>query len=175
MLNIHLKLLSLLFYQQMEFGHVWVKHCRTSGYGVINVQYPLTTAWSVTHAHRLSYIVFNRQYNNINGLDVSHLCHNRSCVLASHLVLEPHATNCSRTKCMLRGVCQGHGPHPDCMLQYAVNNNIWIWKVIAFLFITSNSVQFSLCMFNVILSHWMHNFSINGGGLQLVCPIDGVI
>jgi hypothetical protein len=46
--------------------HVWVKHCRTSGYGVINVQYPLTTAWSVTHAYRLNYIVFNRQYNNIN-------------------------------------------------------------------------------------------------------------
>jgi hypothetical protein len=102
---------------------VWVNHCRTSGYGVINVQCPLTGAWNVTNAHRLSYIVFNRQYNNINGLDVSHLCHNRSCVLAEHLVVEPRATNSSRTKCLLRGVCQGHGPHPNCLLQYAVNNN----------------------------------------------------
>jgi len=99
---------------------VWVRQCKPSGYGIINFKCPVTGAWKVTNAHRLSYIVFNRQYNNINGLDVSHLCHTRSCVLAEHLILESHATNSSRTKCQLRGVCQGHWPHPNCILQYTM-------------------------------------------------------
>lgn len=82
---------------------------------------------SVTNelAHRLAYMVDHRvtrtdsvmKQTDESGrvLEVSHLCHNKSCVKSDHLVLESNATNISREKCSRIGTCtESHLPH--CLL-----------------------------------------------------------
>ena len=70
-------------------------------------------------AHRLSY--FAHYQNQVPPpdckLDVSHLCHNKSCINPGHLVLEPHSTNCKRRLCHHEKRChENHQGGPLCMV-----------------------------------------------------------
>ena len=72
-------------------------------------------------AHQLVYFLFTKEVPPQNH-DISHLCHNKSCINFSHLSLEPHSTNQQRMTCKTysRGPktskCIGHQQYPDCIL-----------------------------------------------------------
>ena len=70
------------------------------------------------HVHRLSYMVSKRMhFDDIEGKDVSHLCHNTLCTNSDHLSLETHHINRTREICMNRNLCTGHGGYENCRLQ----------------------------------------------------------
>lgn len=96
---------------------LWTKVRKSTGpgYGVTSYRSPLSGKRSTLHAHRLSYMVFTGSMG-INGLDVSHLCHNPLCILVDHLSAEPHYVNASRIACVNRNVCMGHGAFSKCLL-----------------------------------------------------------
>ena len=50
------------------------------------------------------------------SLVASHLCHNKTCILATHLTFESNAINNTRKSCLRMGRCLGHHPYKDCML-----------------------------------------------------------
>lgn len=54
-----------------------------------------------SHVHRFIYYYYNEldSYDDLRGQEVSHLCHTKTCVNVSHLVLESHASNQSRITC----------------------------------------------------------------------------
>ena len=58
------------------------------------------------HAHRASYIAFNRKF--ILPYDISHCCHHSRCVNPDHLSHEPHDINIDRERCREVGSCCGH-------------------------------------------------------------------
>jgi hypothetical protein len=73
----------------------------------------------VESAHRMSYMRQNNLFkHNISRmdecghlLDISHICHNKSCINSKHLVLEQHAINQDREHCKAQGRCSGcHRP-----------------------------------------------------------------
>ena len=94
---------------------LWNMTPNHNGYGVIKFKSPITGQYQTVNAHRLSFMVFNETMD-ISGMDVSHLCHNRLCMLKDHLSAEPHAVNCSGVACCNRTKCQGHGQYPPCLL-----------------------------------------------------------
>ena len=56
------------------------------------------------------------------GLESSHLCHNKSCVNPEHLAAEPHNINMARVACVhertaraLPSFCFGHEGYPQCI------------------------------------------------------------
>lgn len=50
-------------------------------------------------------------------MKMSHLCHNRSCMLTEHLLLEPRRVNQERKHCMKQGVCTKFPDgYPNCIL-----------------------------------------------------------
>ena len=49
------------------------------------------------------------------NLDISHLCHLRSCVKISHLHQESRSLNNSRKGCFSQRLCIGHESAPDCV------------------------------------------------------------
>ena len=60
------------------------------------------------HAHRVSYILAHPD-EDIDGLDVDHLCHNPPCVNPTHLEAVTHAENMRRTAMALSPTCaRGH-------------------------------------------------------------------
>ena len=52
--------------------------------------------------------------------EASHLCHNKTCILKSHICFEPHSENMRRKVCVNEGACLGHGVFPDCLLYLLV-------------------------------------------------------
>jgi hypothetical protein len=88
------------------------------GYGRQRVLWPDGSV-SVESAHRLSYMRQNnlfkysipRMDDNGHLLDISHICHNKSCINSKHLVLEQHAINQDREHYRAQGRCSGcHRP-----------------------------------------------------------------
>ena len=51
-----------------------------------------------------------------DGMEASHLCHNKHCVRPDHLALETNSLNQKRKQCLKSGKCVGHGSAPDCLL-----------------------------------------------------------
>ena len=94
---------------------LWIMTPRPSGYGVIKFKSPITGQYHTVNAHRLSLMVFNETLD-VDSLDISHLCHNRLCMLKDHLSAEPHSVNMSRVACVNRQLCEGHRPYPPCIL-----------------------------------------------------------
>ena len=67
------------------------------------------------NSHVAAYMVHNVQTQPAAGWQVSHLCHNGSCVNPAHLILETAAQNRDRNK------CQGwtHIPCPGCNVLFS--------------------------------------------------------
>ena len=87
--------------------------------------------------HTFVYFVGNNLHPNGTrpGYEVSHLCHNKFCILLSHLTLEPKARNLYRRACNKRRSCYGH-MGPKCMYLYVLlytstSINIIFYKSIA--------------------------------------------
>lgn len=85
-------------------------------YGLLSYKDPKTNLWRKKHVHRVALMVKLRRLEIPKELDASHLCHNRMCVNAEHLALEPHAVNNNRQHCRSLGKCFGHGTYLECML-----------------------------------------------------------
>ncbi len=100
-------------------GHcaMWTKAKKPSGYGIIKYKNPHDNAWRTMHVHRLSFLVNRRiELNDLQGYDISHLCHNKLCTNAQHLSLETHKINRDREICVNRTVCTGHDNFENCRL-----------------------------------------------------------
>ena len=97
---------------------LWTRARKPSGYGIIKCKNPNDNSWRTMHVHRLSYMVSKRMhFDDIEGKDVSHLCHNTLCTNSDHLSLETHHINRTREICMNRNLCTGHGGYENCRLQ----------------------------------------------------------
>lgn len=86
-------------------------------YGVVCFKDPKTQKWIKRHVHRVSYMVFVRDFSIPSYLDASHLCHNNLCINSSHISLEPHHINNNRSGCRSSQTCHEHGPYPACRLE----------------------------------------------------------
>ena len=66
--------------------------------------------------HCLSYWISKDFPSDLDlNLDISHLCHLRSCVKICHLHQEARIVNNSRKKCFAQMHCVGHESAPDCV------------------------------------------------------------
>jgi hypothetical protein len=90
------------------------------GYGRIGQN--MGDKWVPVYCHRLSYMK-NHPDEHITG-NISHLCHNKVCVLPEHLSHEPGWVNQRRRYCVNKGHCIGHeypnGNYPDCLLHLKI-------------------------------------------------------
>ena len=60
-----------------------------------------------------------------NKLEVSHLCHNNSCVRTDHLIIEAHHVNMERLHCRQQGFCcKSHKPY--CFILCKLGANIFL-------------------------------------------------
>ena len=50
--------------------------------------------------HRVALLQKIREISLPEGLEASHLCHNKRCMEPKHIVAEPHAVNMSRNTCV---------------------------------------------------------------------------
>lgn len=98
---------------------LWEGAKYSSGYGRIRNTFPGPP--NEIHVHRLMYMasIKSSTLEKVDEaghvLDVSHICHCKSCVKPEHLVLENHETNMERMHCISQGVCtRNHLPH--CLL-----------------------------------------------------------
>ena len=103
---------------------IWTGTSTSNGkYGVINCKFPGARGWQKIHIHRLAYMIAVQNFN-LEGFDVSHLCHNTKCVNIGHLSLEPHGFNNARMTCVSTGKCLGHpDPLPPCKVELKMANN----------------------------------------------------
>ena len=89
------------------------------GYGLVRI----------THAgkrlklrvHRLAFYLSQAAVTYLEpSVHVSHLCHNKRCILPEHLSYEPASVNIARNSCRRDGECKGHRGFRRCVLD-AVN------------------------------------------------------
>ncbi|OWF52986.1 hypothetical protein KP79_PYT16359 [Mizuhopecten yessoensis] len=85
-------------------------------YGVMRVRFPGSLVSRPVYVHRLRYILSTRTLRLRQSWDVSHLCHTSLCTDIGHLHLEPHHVNNARQSCRRFNRCDGHIPHPKCVL-----------------------------------------------------------
>ena len=99
---------------------LWVGYVDKYGYGVQNVSWPLPIGRKKEAAHRVAYMIRHlcsrndmpRVNPNKEVIECSHLCQNKLCVNAEHIVLETHSINQDRIHCKNQGFCsKGHEPH----------------------------------------------------------------
>ena len=83
--------------------------------------------------------------------DVSHLCHEPSCVKLTHLNHESHSVNINRKKCLKSLECTGHDPHPecilwDCCLVCTVLNSLQVWDTYQSLYFSPLASYADACL-----------------------------
>lgn len=100
---------------------LWLGPTSKQGYGIIWVSEFGPDHAARYNCHRLAYMIAHRltpqsilkaSPDTCEKMEVSHLCHKRTCVNPDHLVLETHGTNAERRHCNAQGLCTaGHEPH----------------------------------------------------------------
>ena len=102
-----------------EFGcHV----CKLGGgktpYSTLTVKFPWKEAKKTVSSHRFAYMLEKNCFELQKDMQVSHRCHNKRCITADHLSLEPEHVNKDRQIC--RGTfpvkCRSHPPYADCLI-----------------------------------------------------------
>lgn len=87
-----------------------------NGYITTKMVYPPGGKRIHSHIHRFIYMLTHKikDPSEIEGSEVSHVCHNKLCIYSQHLVLEDHAINKDRQYCILTpGRCTHE---PACIL-----------------------------------------------------------
>ena len=106
----------------MHVGHgciLWFGSVDRWGYGRQWVTWPDGTHRE-ERAHIMAYLVKMKLveiplHDDVGTqLDVSHLCHNKSCINPDHLVMEAHEVNMQRVHCVSQGLCTKN--HTACLL-----------------------------------------------------------
>lgn len=114
----------------------WTGAKTTEGYGRLNIHWTvndnihLPKIIKQERAHRIAYMlkinIFIRSDLPVrivlpdgrqHHLEVSHLCHNKLCILPEHLTHEAQRINQARRHCVCQGVCtKCHDGQPNCLL-----------------------------------------------------------
>lgn len=101
---------------------VWVGCCDKHGYGRKRIKWPDGSS-SVEGVHRVAYMLEHRllkdQVDRLSAagvVEVSHICNNKLCINARHLVLETHEENMSRNHCFARHGIFACWHLPACLL-----------------------------------------------------------
>ncbi len=100
-----------------ESGCILWKGTLKDGYGIIRKKLSCCKERVSLRCHRLTYILFHRPgWEEMENLDVSHLCHEKTCINIDHLSLERHTINNNRLRCKKKDDCIGHVDKSDCVL-----------------------------------------------------------
>ena len=67
-------------------------------------------------AHRLVFYLENH-FQQMNGKQVSHVCHAINCIQIMHLLLETSNVNNKRNVCVSNGECTGHYGYKRCIIR----------------------------------------------------------
>lgn len=95
------------------------------GYGVMKIKWPGTDTFKLEKAHRVAYMVHHKltysMMSRVNEggetLECSHICHMKTCVNPTHIVLETHSSNQGRITCRVHNLChKGNHSDPPCLL-----------------------------------------------------------
>ena len=97
---------------------MWTGARYASGYGYTDVKWP-SGEKTRERIHRFSYMVYYKKtkdeipkYGGPDELECSHLCGNKCCINAEHLVFEKHDINQERIHCRNQGLCcKCHKPY----------------------------------------------------------------
>lgn len=75
--------------------------CRPDGYISIKMNYPKHGAKHHSLVHRFVYALYHKinSFEDIEHLEVSHICHVKLCINIAHLCLETHQVNKDRQTC----------------------------------------------------------------------------
>lgn len=87
----------------------WIAALDPNGYGRFGMPGATRADWRMKLAHRVSYETFAGPIPE--GLDLDHLCRNRSCVNPEHLEPVTRSENLRRSPLMARGQDKTHCPH----------------------------------------------------------------
>ena len=99
---------------------IWQRKTQSSGYPRTTVSIKHRMKSTSVLVHRLVYFICHpSDVNRAAGLEVSHLCHNKSCVNPDHLLLESRTLNRNRKKCNKWKCCTGHALKKDCLIWLA--------------------------------------------------------
>ena len=95
--------------------HLWDKYRKGSGYKTVMLSEEANNLRVCVRVHQLIYYLFTGHTHKADH-ELSHLCHQKTCVNFNHLNLEPHHINLQRRECFRKKVCKGHDSHPDCII-----------------------------------------------------------
>jgi hypothetical protein len=84
------RFMKFVSFEPMSGCWLWIGHTMKNGYG----KFGHSKKHRSMLAHRESYMLFNGDL--VDGLDVDHVCCNRSCVNPEHLVLATRSQNIMR-------------------------------------------------------------------------------
>lgn len=92
--------------------HIWKKGTNRAGYPIMKLTYDGNSKTISVHTLVL-YLTTGILPSP--GSDTSHLCHKKSCINPSHLVIEAHRQNCERRQCKAERRCTGHENNKSCI------------------------------------------------------------
>ena len=94
---------------------LWHGCVTQNGYGRKKVSFP-DGSKTIMLVHRVVYMCAHGTLDIPNIGEMSHLCHNKLCVNADHIVCESHEINMERYHCVQQGSCTG-AHQPACLLE----------------------------------------------------------
>ena len=112
-------------------------------------------------AHRVALMVERKDFDVPSSQHASHLCNNRLCINANHLVFEGSGNNNLRKSCFLNCRCNGHFSEdgerlPDCLVELQARN--WLaeklWKLHCIEHCIRNRILLILNLFFICLNRW---------------------
>ena len=85
----------------------WAGGTSGNGYPYMKIDVDGNGVKQVIGVHRVVVMCHQSKTEFSDGLQVSHMCHNRRCVNINHLSLEPDFVNAGRNRCRTAGTCCG--------------------------------------------------------------------
>lgn len=110
--------------KESPFCKHWDRSCGKSGYPQMKLDKTFHDRFSAQpyNPGHLLYCIENRQILNLDGHEMSHICHNKLCIKPAHFSYEPRAINKARDVCRSTNTCTTHRSYElstsyvDCLL-----------------------------------------------------------
>ena len=101
----------------------WIRSCGRSGYPQMKLGRAFYDRFSTQpyNPGHLLYSIQNMKILDVNGYEMSHICHNKLCIKPEHFSYEPRAINKARDVCHSSNICTSHRTYesgityPDCL------------------------------------------------------------